>query len=154
MVERFASGVTILQDTCPGLVAQIEAGDLDSQPTRTILEKALRPMLTQGIDTIVLGCTHYPFVIPLVKQIVGPNVRVIDPAPAVARQAARLMDGAGLRNGGTHSGVIRFFTSGEAAILAVHLPSLLGEGGEVQQIVWRGNEIYFSGADTIPDGRI
>ena len=92
MVERFASGVKLLQDTCPGLVGQIEHGDLDSPITRGILEKALNPMLKQGIDTVVLGCTHYPFVIPMIQEIAGPSVRVIDPAPAVARQAARLLE--------------------------------------------------------------
>jgi len=99
-------------------------------------------MLEQGIDTIVLGCTHYPFVIPLVRQIAGPQVRVIDPAPAVARQAARLLDGAGLRNASTVPGFVRYFTSGEAARLALHLPMLLGEAGDVQRIVWSGNEIH------------
>ena len=54
-------------------------------------------MLEQNIDTVVLGCTHYPFVIALIQQIVGENVRVIDPAPAVARQALRLLDGSNLR---------------------------------------------------------
>jgi glutamate racemase len=141
VVERFASGVTILQDTCPGLVARIENGDLDSPATRKILEKALRPMLKQGIDTVVLGCTHYPFVIPLIKRIVGPEVRVIDPAPAVARQAARLLDTAGLRDTSKRSGGLRFFTSGEATRLALHLPTLLGEVGEIRQIEWVGNEI-------------
>lgn len=92
VVERFASNVIILQHTCPGLVAQIEAGDLDSPATRQILEDALSPMLAQGIDTVVLGCTHYPFVIPLIQSIVGPAVRVIDPAPAVARQVKRVLE--------------------------------------------------------------
>ncbi len=141
VVERFASGVKILQDTCPGLVGQIENGQLDSGTTREILEKALRPMLEQGIDTVVLGCTHYPFVIPIIKQIVGPEVRVIDPAPAVARQAARLLEKAGLREKGNGSGLLRFYTSGEPARFSVLLPTLLGETGEVQQIVWNGNEI-------------
>ena len=141
VVERFASGVTILQDTCSGLVGQIEDSELDSALTREILEKALHPMLEQGIDTVVLGCTHYPLVIPLIKQIVGPGVRVIDPAPAVARQAARLLDMAGLRDPGTRSGVLRFITSGEAERLALHLPTLLGETGEIRQIVWMGKEI-------------
>ena len=145
VVERFASGVTILQDTCPGLVGQIENGELDSSTTRGILEKALRPMMQKDIDTVVLGCTHYPFVIPLIRQIVGPEVRVIDPAPAVARQTARLLSMASSQNQDRHSGFLRFFTSGEAARLAMHLPMLLGETGEVQQIVWKGDEIYFSG---------
>ncbi len=85
VVERFAGKVTLLQSVCPGLVQQIERGDLDGCATRLILETALSPMLKQGIDTVVLGCTHYPFVIPLIQQIAGPAVRVIDPAPAIAR---------------------------------------------------------------------
>jgi len=141
VVERFANGVTILQDTCSGLVGQIENGELDSPATQEILEKALRPMLKQGIDTVVLGCTHYPFVIPLIKQIVGPKVRVIDPAPAVARQASRLLDVTGLQNPGYHPIVLRFFTSGEAAQLSVHLPTLLGETSKIQEIIWMGKEI-------------
>jgi glutamate racemase len=142
VVERFASGVTILQNTCSGLVGQIENGELDSRVTQEILEKALHPMLEQGIDTVVLGCTHYPFVIPLIKQIVGPGVRVVDPAPAVARQTSRLLEMAGLRSHGYQTGVLRFFTSGEAKRLSLHLPTLLGETGKIQQIVWRGNEIH------------
>ena len=54
-------------------------------------------MLEKGIDTVVLGCTHYPFVIPLIQEIVGPDVRVIDPAPAVARQVERILDSHDLR---------------------------------------------------------
>lgn len=95
VVERFASGVRLLTHTCPGLVAQIEAGELRSPSTRAILEEALLPMLAQGIDTIVLGCTHYPFVIPLIEDITGSAVRVIDPAGAVARQARRLLEEGG-----------------------------------------------------------
>ena len=150
VVERFASGVTILQDTCPGLVGQIEKGELDTAATREILEKALRPMLERRIDTVVLGCTHYPFVIPLIQQIIGPQVRVIDPAPAVARQTARLLDSAGLRGAGSGSAKLHFFTSGDTVRFESHLPGLLGETGEVQLIVWKGNEIRYLGASNPP----
>jgi glutamate racemase len=92
VVERFASGVTLLQETCPGLVEQIEAGDLVGSKTKQILAKALLPMLARGADTVVLGCTHYPFVIPLIQDLAGPEVRVIDPAPAVARQVRRVLE--------------------------------------------------------------
>lgn len=91
VIERFASHVTVLEDTCPGLVEEIEAGHLHGGETRRILEKALLPMLAKGIDTVVLGCTHFPLVIPLIQEITGPQVRVIDPAPAVARQAMRVL---------------------------------------------------------------
>ena len=99
VVERFARGVTVLQHTCPGLVSQIEAGLLDAPETRRILASALGPMLSQGIDTVVLGCTHYPFVIPLIQEITGPGVRVIDPAPAVARQVQRLLEASQSKDG-------------------------------------------------------
>ncbi len=79
VVERFAAGVTVLQDACPGLVKQIEAGDLDGDETRNILERALHPMMHNGVDTVVMGCTHNPFVIPLIQEIVGAQVRGIDP---------------------------------------------------------------------------
>jgi glutamate racemase len=91
VIERFASHVTVMENTCPGLVEEIEAGHLKGVETRRILETALQPMLDKGIDTIVLGCTHFPLVIPLIQEIAGPNVRVIDPAPAVARQAVRVL---------------------------------------------------------------
>jgi glutamate racemase len=141
VVERFANGVTVLQDTCPGLVMEIEAGRLDTSEVRAILEEALKPMLDKGIDTVVLGCTHYPFVIPLVEEIAGPGVRVIDPAPAIARQVGRLLDQHGLRNPNNNPGTIQFLTTADSERLAMLLPQLLGEKGEVRQIVWENGEL-------------
>ncbi len=139
VLERFAKGVIVLQDTCPGLVSQIEAGEMDSLSTRRILEKALQPMLAQGIDTVVLGCTHYPFIIPLVQEITGPDVRVIDPAPAVARQVGRVLEAAGLRQPiGSAPAWQQFFTSGSPQHLDGLLPRLLGETGAAAPAVWRG----------------
>jgi glutamate racemase len=147
VVERFAQGVTLLQDTCEGLVGLIEAGRLEDGQTRAILERALRPMLTRGIDTVVLGCTHYPFVIPLIEEIVGPGVRVIDPAPAVARQAGRLLQMHGLANTGQSVGRVRFITSGDAGRLTALLPRLLGEAGRVETAEWvdQGRTLRLSG---------
>ena len=113
VVERFAHGVTLLQSPCPGLVAQIEKGNLNGVETRQILSEILDPMLAQGIDTVVLGCTHYPFVIPLIEEIVGPDVRVIDPAPAIARQTRRLLVDHGLLADESGKGAVEFYTSGE-----------------------------------------
>jgi len=113
VVERFAHGVTLYQDTLPGLVAQIEAGHLKGGKTREILENALKPMLAEGIDTVVLGCTHYPFVIPLIQEIVGPGVQVIDPAPAVARQVRRVLEREGLLRVGDDPGKVEYETSGD-----------------------------------------
>lgn len=136
VVERFAAGVELLQSTCPGLVQQIEKGDLDGPETRRILAEALDPMLARKIDTVVLGCTHYPFVIPLIEQIVGGQVRVIDPAPSVARQVSRLLEAGGLKNPAGTRGDVRFFTSGAAQAMQSLLPKLLGEEGNVKSVMW------------------
>ncbi len=113
VVERFAQGVTLYQDALPGLVAEVEAGRLKGKKTRRILENALKPMLAEGIDTVVLGCTHYPFVIPLIQQIVGPDVQVIDPAPAIARQVRRVLEREGMLQSGDAAGRVEFETSGD-----------------------------------------
>lgn len=145
VLERFAQGATILQDTCPGLVAQIEAGELDSQPTRLILEKALRPMLAQGIDTVVLGCTHYPFVIPLIQEIVGTAVRVIDPAPAVARQVGRVLADNRIDADPLQSGSVRYLTSGEPLRMQDLIARLTGDNARVEQAVWLAGQLKLGG---------
>jgi glutamate racemase len=136
VVERFANEVELFQSTCPGLVQQIEKGNLNGEETCKILEDALQPMLEKNIDTIVLGCTHYPFVIPLIQQIVGDKVRVIDPALAVAKQVGRLLEAGGMRSEFKSKGEIKFFTSGDPDVLKSMLPILLGEIGEVESIEW------------------
>jgi glutamate racemase len=141
VLERFAQGVIVLQDTCPGLVAQIEAGQLDTPATRQILERALQPMLAQGIDTVVLGCTHYPFVIPLIQEIVGKAVRVIDPAPAVARQVARVLVTDTITTRDQIPGPARYLTTSESSHLQVLLEELIGETTQVEKLVWRDNQL-------------
>jgi glutamate racemase len=137
VVERFANGVTLLQHTCPGLVAQIENGELDTSKTRSILEEALLPMLEKGLDTIVLGCTHYPFVIPLIENIVGPHVRVIDPAPAVARQVGHLLESYGLSCVTGTRGSLEILSTGNLQHLQELLPRLLGDNVEAKKIAWK-----------------
>jgi glutamate racemase len=91
-MQRYASGITLLEDPCIGLVEQIEAGELNTPATRQLLEAILMPMIRQQADTFVLGCTHYPFVAPLLQDIIGPNRTIINPAPAVARQLQRVLN--------------------------------------------------------------
>jgi glutamate racemase len=144
VVERFAGGVKIIQHTCPGLVELIENGLFNSTETMDILEDALQPMLEGGVDTIVLGCTHYPFVIPIIQDIVGPEVRVIDPAPAVARQVRRVF---GKQSKNTAEGYAqslldtggsskKYLTTRDPAKLESMLPLLLKQDGKVKHIYW------------------
>lgn len=147
VVERFAHGVEIYQDTCPGLVEQIEAGNLVGPATRAILESALSPMLRQGIDTVVLGCTHYPFVIPLIQEIVGPGVRVIDPAPAIARQVQRVLIGRQALNQTSPAlsfiQAARLLTTGNPADLQRLLPCYLNETAPIEPLCWEADQLSF-----------
>ena len=132
-VERFASGVTLVNQPCAGLVERIEDGQLDTPATEALLRELLAPMLKAGADTIVLACTHYPFVLPLIRRIAGDAVHIIDPAPAVTRHLARVLDERGLRAPAGAKAVHRFITSAEPAALQRALRALVGIDGAVER---------------------
>jgi glutamate racemase len=141
VVERFAQGVTVLREVCPGLVQRIEAGEVDTPETEAQLRTWVDPMLQQGIDVLVLGCTHYPFIIPVLEKICGPQVRVIDPAPAVARQVGRVLEANGLTATADGRGSLVYYTSGDPATFARVRQRLGIEPAEVRAVRWIENEI-------------
>ncbi len=112
LAERHGQGVRILAQACPGLVEQVEKGDLHGAATQAMVAAYLEPLLAQGADTIVLGCTHYPFLLSVIRAAAGPDVAVIDPAHAVARELRRRLESAGLLRAGDAPGTERFWTSG------------------------------------------
>jgi glutamate racemase len=85
-----------------------------------------------------LGCTHFPFVIPTIESIVGLGVRVIDPAPAIARQVERLLDTHGLRSPDKSSSRVGYLTTGDPVKMESLLPGLIGGTAEVHKLVWDG----------------
>jgi glutamate racemase len=89
LLEQYAGEVEIVTQACPGLVEKVEAGELASPATRELVARYTRPLLERGADTIVLGCTHYPFLRPVIAAAVGPGVQLIDTGEAVARQVVR-----------------------------------------------------------------
>lgn len=115
LFARYGEDVQILGQACPGLVEQVEAGDLSGGKTRLLLEQYVQPLLEQGADTLVLGCTHYPFLAPLIQEIAGSGVAVIDSAAAVARQLRRRLDVVDLLADGGRVGTECFWTSGALA---------------------------------------
>jgi glutamate racemase len=141
MLERFAQNVTVLQHTCPGLVEQIEKGELEGAETESILREALVPMLEEGIDMVVLGCSHYPFVMRLIKRIVGQNVQMIDPAPAVARQARRLLEEDSLRHPAREQAPVTYYTTAMAEALESILPVLTGRADAAKQLRWKNGTL-------------
>lgn len=97
LMQRFTEHAEFLLQPCPGLVERIEAGDLDCEKTRGLLQGFLDRVLGAGADTVVLGCTHYPFVQPLIRQLVGPDIRILDTGEAVARELQRQLGIHGLQ---------------------------------------------------------
>lgn len=100
LVDRYASDVVVHTQVCAQLVPLVETGELDSPRARAAVAGYLAPLKAAGIDELVLGCTHYPFLRPLIEEAIGPAVEVIDPAGAVARQAGRVLAQAGWPVGG------------------------------------------------------
>ena len=97
LVRDFAADVEVIQQVCPGLVELVERGVTDGPEARALLERYLQPALDASVDAIVLGCTHYPFLRPVIEEIAGPRVRVLDSGEAVARQVCRVLDRQGIR---------------------------------------------------------
>lgn len=135
-VGRHAQQIVLINQVCAGLADQVEAGKLDTPDTESLLRGWLQPMLDAGADTVVLACTHYPFVIETIRRIVGPQVNVIDPAPAVARHVARVLGERGLLKALAAHATHRFLTSGQAADMERLLEQLVAAQARPEVLRW------------------
>ena len=94
--ESVDDNVEVVEHVGKGFVELVESGCLSGPDAESVVAASLNPLIEAGADTIVLGCTHYPFLLPVMRKIAGPGIRFIDPAPAVARQLVHVMSGDGL----------------------------------------------------------
>jgi len=133
LLDRFGGDVKVIIQPVPGLVEHIEQADIDGPELRRMVEGYVRPMLDAGADAIVLGSTHYVFLKPLLSEIVGPNVTLVETGAAVARQLARVLDEGGLRAGGG-KGRERFWTSGDPEASRRVISVLLGRAVSVEKL--------------------
>ena len=92
----YEDNVKIVEHVGKGFVELVESGELDGPQTEKVVRESLQPLLDEGADRIVLGCTHYPFLSSVIERLSGPDVQVIDPAPAVARHLKDVMEREGL----------------------------------------------------------
>lgn len=133
LLNRFCDGVEVITQPCPGLVELVEEGRLkEAEP---VLRGYLTPLLEQGSKTIVLGCTHYPFLRPMVQEMAGPEVLVIDTGQPVARQVARVLEQYALGKPGNQEGGEEFFTSGDPEKVGSVIELLWGKAGAVVERV-------------------
>lgn len=114
LLDRYAGEVKIVTQACPGLVEQVEHGYLHNDKTRALLAQYIAPLLNQGADTIILGCTHYPFLVPLIRDVIGENITLIDTGVAVARQLRRRLSSVAAPATKIPA-ISQFFTSGDVA---------------------------------------
>ncbi|UZE22857.1 glutamate racemase [Pseudomonas sp. B21-056] len=131
LLDRFATDVRVVTQPCPGLVELIEAGDLYSPALHQLLQHYVDPLLAAGCDTLILGCTHYPFLRPLLKQMIPDHISLIDTGAAVARQLQRLLAERALLAEGPASET-QFWSSADPAHLRNILPMLWHSSGVVQ----------------------
>ncbi|MGB9108433.1 MAG: glutamate racemase, partial [Telluria sp.] len=134
-----ATGAQFLLQPCQGLADQIETGELDSADMTAMLRRYIAPLLAEGADTLVLGCTHYPLVQASIEQVIAASgargVTLIDTGEAVARQLGRLLDAGGLLRPRDALAPARVegWTSASAAALSAAFNSLVGIDPEVEE---------------------
>lgn len=129
VVDRHANGAEIVEQACPGLADAVERLGIDARETRELVDRYVTPLRDAGVDTLVLGCTHYPFLLEAIQDVAGPEISVIDPAPAVARQTQRLL--AAEESGGTTT----FLTTGSSNPFASQIRTLLGVEASPRHVV-------------------
>jgi glutamate racemase len=127
LLANYGSDVEFIIQPCPGLADQVEKGQLASDQTRSLVKRYLQPMVDKGADIVVLGCTHYPFLRPLIEEIAGPGVDVIDPASAVARELRRRLETTGLLNESDVAGTEQFWTTGRPETVEPIVRALWGK---------------------------
>ncbi len=127
LVERFAGGLTVVTQPCPRLVEAVEAGKTTGVEVENLLRQYLAPLLAHDVDVIVLGCTHYPFLRPLLEKMLDPGIMVLDTGKPVARQTKRLLKERGLLSRRGEGGKEWFFTSGDPAAVGPVIERLWGK---------------------------
>jgi glutamate racemase len=133
LVRTHARGVEVLAQPCPGLADLIEEGHLDGAVLAERLDELTRPLRQAGVDTVVLGCTHYPFIRAPLARVLGPRVELVDSAPAIARRTEQLLKDGGLRSR-SGTGSFRVLTTGDAPTVAPVVARLWGQAVAVDQV--------------------
>src|SRR5206468_4277025 len=127
----YANDVEVVIAYPPAWVERVERGDVDSAETEASVREVIQPLLDAGVDEIALGCTHYPFLAPLIQKVAGARVTVLDPSDAVARQTARVLSEHQLLNRQERAGEKVYYTSGDVNEFARVLENLMGEPGKI-----------------------
>ncbi|PRG16843.1 glutamate racemase [Burkholderia multivorans] len=135
LLERHGAGCRFICQPGHGLVQAVERGDTGSPALRALLDSYLKPMLDAGADTIVLGCTHYPFLTTAIRGLISERIAIVDTSDAIARQMARVLEQHGLRTpAGMPAAAPRFCSTGDGRPLQALASTLLDLDAPVEAV--------------------
>ena len=134
LLESYGQNVKVVTEACHGLVERIEQGEVATDATKELIARYLKPLQAANADTIVLGCTHYPFVRPLIEQLVGAEITLIDTGAAVARQLQKRLAEQNLLAEDCMSAGVEFWTNSSAADSKQVISQLWGASADPQKL--------------------
>lgn len=138
VIGRFSAGTDVRRVACPGWVEAIERGELDGEGITQLARAVLQPQIADGVDTLVLGCTHFPLLMPVLTRIAGLGVTLLDAGEAVARQAARVFSERGLdATPPAHGPRFVYVTTSDAARFGALRARLGAPDGVTMHATWR-----------------
>lgn len=127
LIERYGDDAIVRIVPAPGLVELVESGSMREAQSTRLVRTLVEPLMADGVDTIVLGCTHYPFLREVIQEIVGDAVTLVDSGPAIARRTRELVEIHDMANKNDLPGELRILTTGEIESVTLLASSLLGE---------------------------
>jgi len=116
LIRTLDAGVEVFQVACPALVPLIEGRDPYGAETLAAVKEYAAPLEAAGVDTVILGCTHYPLIRPILQRVFGRRVTLVFSAEETANEVAETLTRKRIENDPAHEGVYRFFTTGSAAL--------------------------------------
>jgi len=134
LLESYGRNVKVVTQGCVGLVECIERGELDAPETKALIRQYTTPLLAEGADTIVLGCTHYPFIKMAIQGIVGGKITLIDTGVAVAKQLKNKLEEKGLLSTSKQKAEVHFWTNSEAENAEQVIEALWGESAKIKAL--------------------
>ncbi len=145
--ETHARDVTVHRRVAHGLVSLVETGNFSGAEAETLLKQHLLPLLAENVDQLVLGCTHYPFLLSLMRRIVGAQMEIIDPADAVAKQVQRVLDNRATR--ATGNARHQIFSSGDTVSLEKILAHVGYTGLKINRLQWQHDGSVHAALDSV-----
>ena len=131
LLESYGRNVKVVTQACVGLVERIERGELNTPETKALIRQYSLPLLAEGADTIVMGCTHYPFVKDVIREIVGTEINLVDTGAAVAKQLKHLLEEKSLLSTTQKKVEVHFWTNSHSKNTKQVIEALWGKCADV-----------------------